>query len=268
MMDCLQAIALLQDILDKEASEIDEKEVRAHLEKCSECFKTFRLEESIHKFLNEKIKVTAANDIKPNKLESMRLNLMSQLDNIDSECEKSKKSPFGNSFKIFLSAAALVVLAFVWYNSAGFFNHSALYVPLEQAHLTASHNISQYTQNANKADYLGTVEQNLNYTTNTSFADYSFVGGKNEKILGADVAHIVLSNDTDYISIFITPAKNITIPDDLKSTMIKKGDLELFDHNCRGCRLIFHKIGDLMIITATTNKKIDLMKFNPGHLTI
>lgn len=265
MIDCQQALALLQDILDKEASEIDEKEVRAHLEKCGECFEKFRLEESIHKFLNEKIKITSSSDSKPDKLESMRLNLMSQLDTIDSECEKSKKTPFGNPFKIFLSTAALVLLAFVWYNSAGFLNHSNFYVPLEQAHITASHNTSQYSHNT---DYLGAIEQNLNYTINTSFADYSFVGGKNEKIMGVDVAHIVLSNDTDYISIFITPAKNIEIPDDLKSTMIKKGDFELFDHNCRGCRLIFHKMNNLMIITASTNKKIDLMKFDPGHLTI
>lgn len=268
MMDCQQALALLQDILDKEASQIDEKEVRAHLAKCSHCFEKFRLEESIQEFLNEKIKTTATDDFKPDKLESMRLNLMNQLDDIDSECEKTKKSPFGNSFKIFLSAAALVVLTGVWYVSAGFLGHQEYYVPFEQAHWTASDNITQFTQSVDKTDYLGTIEQNLNYTMSKSFADYSYIGGKKETIMGADVEHIVFSNDKDYISIFISNGDKIEIPKNLESTMIKNGNIKLFDHNCRGCRLVYHRIGSLVIITASTSKDIDLTKFIPGHLAI
>ncbi len=268
MIDCQQAFALLQEILDKEASQIDEKQVRAHLEKCGHCFEKFRLEESIQAFLNEKIKATAQSDFKSDKLESLRLNLMDQLDEIDSECSKQSKSLFGNSLKIFLSAAALVLLAGVWYVSAGFFTHQEYYIPLEQAHWKASDDISLYTENIDKANYLGEIERDLHYSLNNSFADYTFVGGKKEQIMGADFEHIVFSNNTDYISIFISDGDTIEIPEELQSTMIKNGNIELFDHNCRGCRLVFHKLGSLLIITASTNRDIDLTKFIPGQLTI
>ncbi len=268
MMDCQQAFALLQDILDKEASQIDEKEVRAHLKKCGHCFERFRVEESIQEFLNEKIKTSFAVEEKSDKLESMRLDIMGHLDEIDAECQESKKTTFGSPFKIFLSAAALVLLASIWSLSTGFFSHQEYYIPLEQAHWAAAENSSVYTQGFDKAEYLGIIEQNFNYNINSSFDGYSFVGAKKEQIMGNDVEHLIFPKDDDCISIFITSADTFVIPDNIKATMIKNSNQEIYDHNCRGCRLIFHKVGSLMIITASTNKEIELADFIPGHLTI
>ena len=270
MIDCQHAFALLQEILDKEASQIDENEVRAHLEKCSHCFETFRIEESIQEFLNEKIKSSTTSDSKPEKLESLRLNILNQLDKIDTECNSSQNSAFGTTLKIFLSTAALVLLAGVWYFSNGLYTHNEYYIPIEQAHWAVAENISPYTKNINKTEYLSNVERNFNYAVETSFAGYSFIGGKKDKLMGADVEHLVLSNNNndDFISVFITSAENIEIPKDLQPSKIQDSEFNLFDHNCRGCRLVFHKIGSLVIITASTNNLIDLTKFIPGQLTI
>ncbi len=268
MIDCQQAFALLQEILDKEASQIDEKEVRAHLEKCGHCFETFRLEESIQEFLNEKIKLTATNDSQPDHLESMRLNLMSQLDKIDAECSEKKISSFGSSFKIFLATAALVVLAGIGYLSAEFFRHGEHYMPLEEAHWAVTETIAPYFSNFDKEAYVESIEAKMNYSLITTFADYSIVGAKQEKIMNSDFEHIVFSNNKEYLSVFISNSDKIEIPDDVKSAMVKNGDITLYDHNCRGCRLVYHKIGSLMIITASTSKDLDLTQFIPGHLTI
>jgi len=268
MMDCQQAFALLQDILDKEASQIDEKEVRAHLEKCSHCFEKFRLEESIQQFLNEKIKLSATNESKPDKLESMRLHLLNELDEIDAECVKTKSNPFGSSFKIFLSTAALVVLAGIWYLSNGFFDHQKYFIPLEQAHWATTENISQYSQNVSAEEYMKDIENKLHYSMKSSFADYALVGGKNEEIMGTEFEHVVFSNNKDYISIFISNGDKLEIPDGLELVQHNSSNIKMFDHNCKGCRLVYHRIGSLLIITASTSKEIDLTKFVPGHLAI
>ncbi len=267
-MDCQQAFALLQDILDKEASQIDEKEVRTHLEKCGHCFEKFRLEESIQEFLNEKIKLTASNESQPDRLESMRMNLMSQLDDIDAECTEKKNSSFGSSFKIFLATAALVVLAGIGYLSAEFFRHGEHYIPLEEAHWAVAETIAPYSSNFDKDAYIESIEAKMNYSLKTSFADYSFVGAKQEQIMNSEFEHIVFSNDNEYLSIFISNSDDVEIPEDVKSAMVKNGDITLYDHNCRGCRLVYHKLGSLVIITASTSKDLDLTQFIPGHLTI
>ena len=63
-------------------------------------------------------------------------------------------------------------------------------------------------------------------------------------------------------------ASDILIDEDLQNHQVKIDDITFYDHNCRGCRLVFHRVGDLMIITATTERNIDLLKFIPGHRAI
>jgi hypothetical protein len=41
-----------------------------------------------------------------------------------------------------------------------------------------------------------------------------------------------------------------------------------YDHFCRGCRLVYHKVGDVVVVTATTEKDIELLDFIPGHSAI
>ena len=269
MIDCQQAFALLQEILDKEASQIDEEQVRAHLKKCKHCFEKFRIEESVQAFLNEKIKATASSDCKSDKLESLRMNLMTQLDEIDTQCSLAKKSAFsGSTFKIFLSTAALVVLVGIWFISNGFFHHNRYYLPFEQAHWDVADNITTYTNDTQKTKSLKELEDKYHYNLQTSFANYNFVGGNDEKILGTEFEHVVFSNDSEYISVFISNSDKMQIPSDLESTKISKNGIEFFEHNCPGCRLAYHKIGSLLIITATKSKDIELTDFVPGHLTI
>jgi len=44
-MNCQEALSLLYDVIDKEASQIDIKEVQKHLDCCQDCLKRFQVEE-------------------------------------------------------------------------------------------------------------------------------------------------------------------------------------------------------------------------------
>ena len=56
-MECQDALDLLHEIIDKEASDIDTAQVKEHLEKCRDCFKKFKVEESVQAFWMKRSKL-------------------------------------------------------------------------------------------------------------------------------------------------------------------------------------------------------------------
>ena len=268
-MDCQQALTLLQDILDKEATEIDEQQVREHLEKCRQCFEKFRLEESIQEFLNEKIKVVMVEPSSTGKLESLRLNILTKLDEVDDENDSGSKGFFlNNPIKILIATAALVVLIGVGFLSADFFRHQEYYIPLEQAHWSVNGNTVGDTNTKDNNNLIELIKASYKFNINESANGYSLVGCKKEQIFGIDWEHVIYENNSDYISVFITSDNRYEIPEDLLETKKVVGGIEIYDHNCRGCRLIFHKFSDLIVVTASSNQSIDLLSFVPGQQAI
>jgi hypothetical protein len=69
------------------------------------------------------------------------------------------------------------------------------------------------------------------------------------------------------VSVFVAPAK-FEIPSELEQSAVMVGGVKLFDHNCRGCRLVYHRTPNAVVIVATTEKSVDLLSFDPGRGTI
>ena len=53
-MTCEEALRKLYEVIDKEASEIDQREVKAHLEHCRSCMARYQFEEMFKTFVVEK----------------------------------------------------------------------------------------------------------------------------------------------------------------------------------------------------------------------
>ncbi|MCK4573195.1 MAG: hypothetical protein KAU36_02435, partial [candidate division Zixibacteria bacterium] len=70
------------------------------------------------------------------------------------------------------------------------------------------------------------------------------------------------------VSVFVAPSDLFSIPSDLRNSPVQRGDLIFFDHNCRGCRLVFHQVGSAIIITATRSPQVELLEFVPGSQII
>ena len=78
-MNCEEALRLLYDIIDQEASELDTEQVKAHFENCRDCGDLYKLESSFHKLIAMKLK--AAQPLA--KVEALRTRIIANLDEID-----------------------------------------------------------------------------------------------------------------------------------------------------------------------------------------
>lgn len=80
-MNCQEALSLLYEIIDKEASEVDVNKVQHHRERCQHCFEVYRVETAIQDFINEKLK-----DGNPSgSLETLKEKVSLKLDEIDGQ---------------------------------------------------------------------------------------------------------------------------------------------------------------------------------------
>lgn len=54
MMDCKETVARLQTFVDRELSEAEVHEVRAHLDRCPPCLNHFRFEEGLRRLVRQR----------------------------------------------------------------------------------------------------------------------------------------------------------------------------------------------------------------------
>ncbi len=267
-MNCQEALDLLYDIIDKEASEVDVQEVQEHLDKCRDCFGRYQVEQSIQEFIQSKLKQA---DSTP-KLDTLKSRILAGLDEIDQEestgGESSVPRPFRLPTIVLVAAASIVILLGAAFWGSKIYTHQKYFIPLEQAHWAVSSQLASYENNAQTEALLADADRNYKYNLNRNVGDFVLLGGISETVMGVPMEHFVYSHDTDIISVFLAPASKFTIPTDGEIQVITRSNTKLFDHNCRGCRLIFQKIGQTIVITATTNHSLDLPDFIPGRSVI
>jgi len=278
-MNCQEVLNLLYDIIDQEASEIDVKEVQEHLDHCKDCYGVYKVEGALQNFITEKIK--SQNEPGP-KLESLRMKIVDQLDQIDcdisgehagNDASDSKRPPFLGFTKILAAAAAIVIIIGAGFLISSYFHHDEFYIPLERAHWNAGENLNPYKNVQHLYTALSHTVNDMNYKINQNVNNYQLIGGQEEEIMQASMTHFVYADkddraETRLVSVFVVPAEQFIIDEELKDNQVKINDIVFYDHNCRGCRLVFHQVGDLIIITATTEKSVDLMEFIPGQRAI
>lgn len=80
-MNCQEALSLLYDIIDREASEIDIHQVEKHLARCRDCSGVYDIEHSIDKLIQERL----ANPGPTLQFTKLKTTVLQQLDKIDAE---------------------------------------------------------------------------------------------------------------------------------------------------------------------------------------
>ncbi|UCE24733.1 MAG: zf-HC2 domain-containing protein [Candidatus Zixiibacteriota bacterium] len=264
-MNCQDALDLLYDIIDREASEIDAQQVKEHLDNCRDCFEVYRLEQSVQDFINEKIQTPTHNP----RVEELRAKIISQLDEIDRESPTKRETRFFRlTTRTLVAAASLVILIGASFLVAAFYRHDDLYIPLERAHWDVTKNIDAYQNGPVTQQLLRTIEQDHLYTVSDRVLQFDLLGGKNEQLMDATMSHMVYKKGDKLVSVFFVPDDQYEISSDLEETRVVRNNLAFFDHNCRGCRLVFHRIGSLIVIAASTERDIDLLDFVPGLAAI
>ncbi|HEX2897138.1 MAG TPA: zf-HC2 domain-containing protein [candidate division Zixibacteria bacterium] len=260
-MNCQEALNLLYDVIDKEASQIDVAEVQKHLDHCQDCLKKFQVEESLQAIVKERLK--AASDIP--KIDQLKSKVLAKLEEIDSTLRSSsrKSLPFKLPAVALAIAASGVLLLGAAYWGKGLYDHYTEYIPIERAHWSAADNIDAFADSNNTQ--LAMAELNKQgFTILDTINGLSLVGGRMEEMKDFQVPHFLYSNGLLSISLFAFPKDAMELADDLLETRITIDGNCYLDHNCRGCRLVYHSERESMFITATVDHSFDLLSFNPA----
>ena len=265
-MNCQEALTLLYDIIDKEASDIDAAEVAAHLDKCHDCLQKYNLESSVNALVNERLKSAKATKC----TEVIRKNIITRLDVIDGQSgapgARSKRFPFGNTALVMAIAATVVLVVGGIFVAASLKDHRSVFLPFEEAHWNAE------GVKAGATDPLAMVQavqfaHAEQYELNESYEGFSLVGASVESVMDVRMGHFIYEKGKVRVSVFVAPP-SFEIPAELEKFAVIVNGTKMFDHNCRGCRLVYHRAGNAVIVTATTEKDVDLLKFNPVRGTI
>jgi hypothetical protein len=91
------------------------------------------------------------------------------------------------------------------------------------------------------------------------------VNGHMEDLFGVHMGHFVYENGNQFVSVFAAPAVQFKIPDDLRDNTFMFEGRQYFYHNCRGCRLLYVQDGDMVLVSATTDKNLELTGFLKNH---
>lgn len=259
-MNCQDALDLLYDIIDREASEIDAQRVKEHLENCRDCFEIYRLEQSVQKLIDEKVR----HSFDTPKVEDLKLKIMSRLDEIDRETPDKRETRFFRfTTRTMVAAASLVILIGASLLVAAFYRHGDKYLPLERAHWAAVQNIETYSNSSSTEAVLAAVRENHQFEILNNVLGHSLLGASNGEIMGAPMSHLVYRQGERIVSVFLAPVDRFEVDGDLEKSKIVKNNIIFFDHNCRGCRLVYHIAGSLVVITASTDRDFDLLDFVP-----
>jgi anti-sigma factor (TIGR02949 family) len=260
-MNCQDALRLLYDIIDKEASQVDTERVQEHLSKCRKCFEVYQLEGHIQEFICAKV---GSNTDPTPKLESLKARISTRLDSVDAEKKTLRTTPAFKrlSFGVAL-AASVILVVFAGFYGVRLYNHQKAYIPLEEVHWSATEDLDTWSSFGNTEATLALASTTMDHPLASEVSDFRLEGGRMTEVEGIDIAHFVYTNQDQKISVFVAPAGDFQIPEDLVKSGVKRGNITFYDHNCRGCRLVYHRVGNAVVVTATTERHIELLDFLP-----
>jgi mycothiol system anti-sigma-R factor len=269
-MNCEEALSLLYELIDKEVSEIDEKELRKHLDSCGDCYRKYNIEKNLHEFIQARLHDGPVMDAHS----KLKMRIEMKLDEIDGEVEDSDQPasdrrtprPFRFPAVALAAAAAIVILIGTGYFGGRMYTHHEMFVPIEQAHWADQSESSPPMSDSELTSALSQAAGTYNYELRPTIEEYRLVSGHPEELMGQSMLHYVYRNDDSKVSVFLAPAEFFDQYGDFDLEEVVRDNLTLYDHNCRGCRLVFHRVGDVLVITASTDRNVELLDFIPGHV--
>ncbi len=261
---------LLRAIYSKIDGEANEQETGALRKECEESPEAAHVAEKAEQFddaLRSAVKRAYGNDTASSNL---RDSIFAELDKIDEEealqqpavAEATVVTPVMKIARGFAIAASMFLLIGAGFLGSHLYQYYLESAPLQLAHWEAASNVDNFDAQLTSMA-LTNVADNYAMTLSNMVGGFELSGGSIESIGGVDMTHFVFSNNEKVVSVFIAPAGEFSIPDELIGQPVVRGDRTLFDHHCRGCRLVYQRTGDIVIITATTDREMELLDFNP-----
>ena len=273
-MTCQEVLRLLYEVIDNEASPIDSEQVKQHLSECGDCSRIYRLEESVDKLLKARANETAP----ASETLSLKSKVLKELDRIDTEIPFKDEGQISSGVTgtrqprktslplrlLALAASIIIIIGAVYYGNV-LLNHQRNFIPLERAHWTAVNEAVQFDNPNATAEVEARLASDMSMSMAPEIGGFHLIGGRITEVKGVPMTHFLYANDDKYVSLFVTDANNFELPDGLEESKVDIGNIAYFDHDCRGCRLVYHRDGNAMVISASTQHDIDLFAFKPDR---
>jgi anti-sigma factor (TIGR02949 family) len=258
-MNCQEALELLYDIIDKEADDVDIQEVESHLSNCRHCFELFRIEKSVQEFIDSKLEDEKNSTTPAVKLDNLRSNIMGSLDEIDKAkvaCKESQKHSFFSTGRMILAAAALILFVGGGFLTAKLVRHYDNYIPIEKAHMSAVESKTTFANYGSTNSVQDALLEEFEYSMMNSIGDFELIGAQTQDVDGVEMYHLLYGKDNQTFSMFIVPNDNFTIPSELIKNPKENNGHTYYVHECKGCRVFYQKLGQLLLIAASSDFSI------------
>ncbi len=254
-MTCEEALKLLYDVIDKEASEYDVKRVKEHLNNCKDCMSRYQFEEMFKTFVVDK----ASSQSKSRQLKS---SILRTIETSERHPRRITGGPFRFGMVVAAAAVALVLCIVAAFSVAKFYRHRVDIYPFEKSHMNGvvsniNPALSPVTDLVTARNFLA---NDMHYNFNSDISGLCLIGVEMEEVLGHQFVHLHYFDGTDQISLFIGHAEGVDLPDFEKRVI---SGVEYFKHVCRECQVIYWLENGTISIAVTENKNVDLTPLIP-----
>lgn len=245
-MTCQEALRLLYEVIDKEASQIDSEKVKEHLNNCRDCMARYEFEQMFRTFVVKKAATRA-------KSEQLKYRILAHIND-----RGEKPTGFFNQYKrrIFAAAAILVIFIAVGLSAAQYYRHRIFVYPFEKSHLDEIITGDPIPAGAEAiADMKNFLAGNMHLSLSEDIPGYRLVHSGYDEIVGKKFAHLQYLNGKSRISLFIGNPADIKLPGFEK---ISLSGIEYFRHICASCQVIYWKKGNSIAIAVSEDKAVQL----------
>jgi len=245
-MTCQEALRLLYEVIDKEASQIDSEKVKEHLNNCRDCLARYEFEQMFRTFVVNKASTRA-------KSEQLKHRILAHIND-----HGERPTRFFNKYKrrIFAAAAILVIFIAVGLSAAQYYRHQIFVYPFEKSHLDEIFTGDPTPVNAEDiADVKNFLTENMRLSLSEDIPGYKLVHSGYDEIVGKKFVHLQFLNGQSRISLFIGNPADIKLPGFEK---VNLSGIEYFRHICAGCQVIYWKKGNSIAIAVSEDKTVQL----------
>lgn len=229
-MNCRDALRLLYDVVDKEASESDATQVHEHIRNCRHCHNRFELELMFKNCVEQKGQDSP-------ECHELRQRIIQQLDDIDSAAgEVGLFQPPFRWVAVSVAAAAAIILCIIAAASLkDFHRRQTQFAPFIRAHLAHSTNIDNNSPFSDPWDFLRR-HTGIRLEHPPQLPPEAILSVSIDTITGVPFGHIELAlNDTERLSLFVVSADCFCLPTSPCRTI---NGVKMLVDCCKKCNLV------------------------------
>jgi len=260
-MTCEEALKRLYEIIDKEASDTDRKEVEEHLENCKHCMARYEFEAMFKNFVADK-----ASSV-PRHGEILKARILQRIDDAGKSPGGFLSNPFRYKTVIFSAAAALVICILAAFAASKFYRHKVYTYPFEQHHMALADYAADEADDFSDSPEIGHfVANDMHLVPATDdIGGFRMASAGFDELQGQKFAHIRYIRDDVRVSLFIGKAEGVNLPDFERAV---SAGVEYFKHICAECQVIYWNEGETLAVVVTEDKAADLTVFIPAFNAI